>query len=148
MKKASFTILFVLLHLVVYSQFDRNSMSPRELTLSFIEDYKKWNDFAFNSEKDDVLIEEKYKNDIINKYCLTSKKYKNISFGSESSHCPLKEKIVFENTRTNVSVVTTKYKDIKLGLVENFEYHFVKFSGKWYLNEVYNIDKEGKYEGL
>ncbi|WP_136668723.1 hypothetical protein [Flavobacterium sp. H122] len=116
--------------------------------MQFIEDYKKWNDFAFANGKEELTIEENYKKEVIRKYCLPNKKFQNISFGSESSHCPLKEKIVSESTRTNVSVVATTYKDSKLGLEEKFEYHYVKVDGRWYLSEVYYIDGNGKYEGL
>lgn len=148
MKKTYFIFFYFIFQSFCFSQVDKNLAAPRELTMRFIEDYKLWNEFAFKNGKDDALIEEKYKKDIIYKYCLPSKKFQNISFGSESSHCPLKEKIVSENTRTNVSVVSTKYKDAKLGVEERYEYHYVKVEGKWYLNEVYYVDDEGKYEGL
>lgn len=124
-------------------------MTPTELTLHFISDYKKWNDFAFQNAKEGVLIEEKYKNDLISYYCLPNKKYQNIAFSNESSHCPLKEKIIFQDIKSKAAIIRTLYKDPKLDFIQNiYEYHFDKIKNVWYLIEVYLVDKNGKYEGL
>lgn len=148
MQKKYFIYFLSFFYSFCFSQIDAKVNTPRELTLQFIQDYKQWNDFAFKNGDNTSLIEEKYREKIIYKYCLPSKSFQNIAFGSESSHCPLKEKIIAENTRTNVSVVNTRYKDHKLGIEDRYEYHYIKVDGKWYLNEVYYVDGEGKYEGL
>lgn len=148
MRKIYLTIFLSFFYFLTYSQVATSLNTPREITLRFIADYKQWNDFAFKNGDNLLLIEEKYKENIITKFCLPLKKFQNLAYGSQSSHCPLKEKIVSENTRSNVSVITTRFKDRTLGIVDNYEYHYVKVEDKWYLNEVYYVDSEGKYEGL
>ena len=69
--------------------------TPSEITLEFIKDFKKWNDFAYNlslnNNNSEDLIESEYKKIII-KFCQATKSHQGISFGSHSDHCPEKEK--------------------------------------------------------
>ena len=132
-----------------FSQKDRKAMTPHELTLAYISEYEKWNDFAFKNQNEDVKIEEKYKIDIILKFCLPTKKYQNIAFGSESSHSLSYEKITFEDVKSKSAIIKTLCKDPKRNYLNDvYEYHFDKINNVWYLIEVYLVDKDGKYKGL
>ena len=126
--------------------------TPSEITLEFIKDFKKWNDFAYNlslkNNNSDDLIESEYKK-IITKFCQATKFHQGISFGSHSDHCPEKEKISKEIIKKNTAIIKTKFRDPKNSFQDaEYEYHFIKIENKWFLEEVYLVDKDGKYEGL
>ena len=128
------------------------SNTPSEITIEFIKDFKKWNDFAYNlslnNNNSDDLIEFEYKK-IITKFCQATKSHQGISFGSHSDHCPEKEKISKEIIKTNSAIIKTKFKDPKNSFRDaDYEYHFIKIKNNWFLEEVYLIDEDGKYEGL
>lgn len=125
--------------------------NPSKLTIEFIKDYKKWNDFAYNlsqTNTNDEKIEIEYKK-IISKYCQSSKTHQGISYGSNSNHCPDQEKIIKEVIKKNKAIITTKFRDKEFDYLESdYEYHFIKVDEKWFLEEIYLIDEEGKYEGI
>ena len=138
-------ILSLFLQYRVVSQ-ESSLNTPSKLTIEFIKDYKKWNDLAYSlnqNGKEYEIIEKEYKK-IISKYCLEGKIHQGISFGSDSNHCPEREKI-----KTDKAIITTKFKDKMFDYLESdYEYHYIKVNDKWYLEEIYLIDEEGKYEGL
>ena len=126
--------------------------TPSEITLEFIKDFKKWNDFAYNlslnNNNSEDLIESEYKKIII-KFCQATKSHQGISFGSHSDHCPEKEKISKEIIKKNSAIIKTKFKDPKNSFLDaEYEYHFIKIENNWFLEEVYLVDEDGKYEGL
>ncbi len=148
------TIFFLILGLtsnLLVSQ-ETNLKTPAEITLEFINDYKKWNDFAnnlsMNDKNSDEIIELEYKK-IITKYCQANKTYQGISFGSHSNHCPEFEKITKAIVKKESAVIKTKFVDPSNSFRNaNYEYHFVKIENNWFLEEVFLVDKEEKYEGL
>lgn len=94
MKIIYLIILSLLTQNGVMSQ-ESKSNDPSKLTIEFIKDYKKWNDYAYNlsqTKNNDENIANEYKK-IISKYCQLGKIHQGISFGSDSNHCPEKEKI-------------------------------------------------------
>ena len=94
MKPFYLFILSLVPSLIVSQEINLNT--PSEITLEFIKDFKKWNDFAYNinlnNNNSDDLIEFEYQK-IITKFCQANKSHQVISFGSHSDHCPEKEKI-------------------------------------------------------
>lgn len=128
------------------------SNTPSEITLEFIKDFKKWNDYAYNlslvKSDNDEQIELEYKK-IISKFCKENKKHQGISFGSHSNHSPEFEKITKTIVKKESAIIKTKFIDPSNSFRNaNYEYHFVKIENKWFLEEVYLVDKDGKYEGL
>ena len=128
------------------------SNTPSEITIEFIKDFKKWNDYAYNlslvKSDNDELIELEYKK-IISKYCKENKKHQGISFGSHSNHSPEFEKITKAIVKKESVIIKTKFVDPSNSFRNaNYEYHFVKIENKWFLEEVYLVDKDGKHEGL
>ena len=128
------------------------SNTPSEMTLEFIKDFKKWNDYAYNLslERSDnnEIIELEYKK-IISKFCKENKKHQGISFGSHSNHSPEFEKITKAIVKKESAIIKTKFIDPNNSFRNaNYEYHFVKIENKWFLEEVYLVDEDGKYEGL
>ena len=150
MKIIYLIILSLLTQHGVMSQ-EIKSNDPSKLTIEFIKDYKKWNDYAYNlsqTKNNDENIEKEYKK-IISKYCQLGKIHQGISFGSDSNHCPEKEKISKEIIKKNSAIIKTKFKDPKNSFLDaEYEYHFIKIENNWFLEEVYLIDEDGKYEGL
>lgn len=131
---------------------ESNLKTPAEITLEFIKDYKKWNDFVYNlsnnDKNSDEIIELEYKK-IITKYCQANKIYQGISYGSHSNHCPDKESISKVHIKKNSAIIKTKFVDPSNSFRNaNYEYHFVKIENNWFLEEVFLVDKEEKYEGL
>lgn len=143
-------ILSLVTHLV-QSQ-ENYSNTPSEITMEFIKDFKKWNDYAYNlsleNRNNDEQIEIEYKK-IISKFCKENKIHQGISFGSHSNHSPEFEKITKAIVKKESAIIKTKFVDPSNSFRNaNYEYHFVKIENKWFLEEVYLVDKDGKYEGL
>ncbi len=135
----------------VFSQTQQRS--PSEITKSFIADYKIWNDQAHflyekEKEKSDKTVEDTYQQ-LITKYCQEGKKHQPLAFGSESIHHPEHEQIINEKIKGNKAIVKTEYKKSEpVKITDHYEYHFIKINNQWYLEEVYYVDEDGKYEGL
>ena len=128
------------------------SNTPSEMTLEFIKDFKKWNDYAYNlslvKSDNDEQIELEYKK-IISKFCKENKIHQGISFGSHSNHSPEFEKITKAIVKKESAIIKTKFVDPSNSFRNtNYEYHFVKIENKWFLEEVYLVDKDGKHKGL
>ncbi len=142
-------ILSLVTHL---AQSQETYYTPSEKTLEFIKDFKKWNDYAYNlsleKSDNDEQIELEYKK-IIYKFCKENKIHQGISFGSHSTHSPEFEKITKAIVKKESAIIKTKFVDPSNSFRNaNYEYHFVKIENKWFLEEVYLVDKDGKYEGL
>ena len=150
MKIIFFLILSFTSNLLVSQETNLNT--PSKITLEFIKDYKKWNVFAYNLSRNDnnsdEIIELEYKK-IITKYCQENKNYQGISFGSHSNHCPDKESISKVRIKKNSAIIKTKFKDPNNSFRDAiYEYHFINIENNWFLEEVFLVDKDGKYEGL
>lgn len=143
-------ILSLISNFVISQEIYLNT--PSKITLEFIKDFKKWNDYAYNlslerSDNNEV-IELEYKK-IISKFCKENKTFQGISFGSHSNHSPEFEKITRAIVKKESAIIKTKFIDPSNSFRNaNYEYHFVKIENKWFLEEVYLVDKDGKYEGL
>jgi hypothetical protein len=127
--------------------------TPSKIVQSFISDYKNWNDLAISQnekeqEKADRMIEEAYQR-LIEKYCQAGKKHQPLAYGSVSAHHPEHERIISEKTKGNKAIVKTEQKNQKPpNSVDHYEYHLININNQWFLEEVYYVDEDGKYEGL
>ncbi|MBT30023.1 MAG: hypothetical protein CMO01_10225 [Thalassobius sp.] len=128
-------------------------MTPAELTIAFIEDYKKWNDFAYKLGKEktsenNLKISSAY-HDLIRKFCSVSKEVQPLAYGSESNHCPDQESIVTESIVGNTASIITKFQNRNFDFLSHvYEYEFCIENGKWILDELYLVDKTGKFKCL
>lgn len=155
MKKLMKTFYFIFLFILSEIAISQETIlkAPSEITMEFIKDFKVWNDFAYNlckvkNEANSGIIENEYKK-IIHKYCLPNKVHEPISFGSHSNHCPERESIFKESIKKDTAIIKTRFRDKDFDFLNNdYEFHFVKNDNKWYLEEIYLVDKDGKYEGL
>ncbi len=151
MKLQSLTILLLL----TINGLGQNEKlkSPSDLAKEFIIDYYEWNNYAVKKDQektatDDAKIEKKYRK-IIRKYCGTKKDYQGISYGTLASHNPKYEKIVDQLLEGSKAIVITKYIDPERSYdYADYEYHFIRKKNRWFLEEVYYVDEEGKYKSL
>lgn len=128
--------------------------SPAALTLSFIGDYKNWNDYAIATSEsggDDARwkIEKAY-DELILKYCRETLKYQPIAFGSRSSHDPEMEKILNVEQGPSEATVYTKHEREVAGtdLSNFYEYRYELEADRWYLVSVAVVIDGERYEGL
>jgi len=146
-------ITLILLLTISCSGQNKKMKTPTELTKEFIIDYKKWNDFAFDTsknkdEKADYKIEKMY-DDLILKFCSPEKKYQGLAYGSDSDHCPNQELVIEEIIDSTKAIVKTKFTNEKFSFIQHdFEYHFILNENKWILEELYLVDDDGKYKSL
>lgn len=125
-------------------------MTPEEITLAFISDYKIWNDMAFSlsdfddafNEEAEAQIEREYE-DMIQKYCPPDKVYQGISYGSESSHDPEIETIEEVSITNTTAIVNTHMPDN-----DNYEFSYIRTNSQWYLDEIYYLADGEKYPCL
>jgi hypothetical protein len=128
--------------------------SPEKLTLEYIKDFKKWNDYAYKIENENQPNAqwnyEKAYDDIILKYCRETLKYQGLAFGSESRHDPEREKIINSEILNGKAVITTKHKRIvaNTDLSNIYEYRFELENNRWYLTSVVVVIDGERYEGL
>ncbi len=133
---------------------DIAKMSPEKLTLSFIKDFKDWNDYAMSleesyDEKSGWKIGRAY-DDLILKYCRESLKYQPLAYGSESRHNPEKEKIINVKKGEKSAIVYTKH-ERRIGnadLSNFYEYRFEWEANRWFLTSVAVVIDGMRYEGL
>jgi len=87
---------------------------------------------------------------VLAKYCRPGFKGEPIAFGSHSSHDPSHEKIVSVVVESNKAIVKTKHtkRRASLEMEDDYEYHLSFDDARWYLEQVYYVDADGKYEGL
>ena len=129
-------------------------MTPEEITLSFIKEFKEWNDHAMelsesNHEKARWNIEKEY-DDIILKYCRETLKYQPLAYGSEARHNPEKEKILNIKYHGDTAIVYTKHerKVASVDLSNFYEYSFEKEGDRWYLVSIAVVINGERHEGL
>jgi hypothetical protein len=140
--------------LAITSAQGAENMSPEEITLAFIRDYKEWNDYAMEldgsgDEKAGWNIGKAY-DDIILKYCRKSLEYQPLAYGSESSHAPENEKVLKVEQGEHTATVHTKHERMvaNVDLSNLYEYSFEKEAGRWYLVSVAVVIDGEKYDGL
>lgn len=129
---------------------------PESIVLAFIQDYKSWNDRAYeeserleHSEQAMIRAEAEYRK-LLSKYCRPGFAGEPIAFGSESSHDISREKVDSVIIDGKNAIVKTRHTK-KRGPVEmedDYEYHLSLDGARWYLEQVYYVDADGKYEGL
>lgn len=129
---------------------------PESIVLAFIQDYKSWNDRAHeeaesleHSEQAMDRAEAEYEK-LLSKYCRPGFSGEPIAFGSQSSHDISREKVVSVIIDGKNAIVKTKHTDKRgsLEMEDDYEYHLSLDGARWYLEQVYYVDADGKYEGL
>lgn len=148
--------LFILLSALISNNVNAVSfaVSPESLVNQFIVDYRQWNDKAVQLDSkrpngEGVKQAEIEYSKLLKKYCLPGFKGQQISFGSESTHQPELEKIVSNTTSKVKAIVKTQAKSNEVdSFIADYEYHLIYKSERWYLEEVFYMDSEGKYESL
>ncbi|MDR7307411.1 hypothetical protein [Rhodoferax saidenbachensis] len=127
---------------------------PELLVQQFIEDYQEWNDKALKLSAqlpsgEGIKLAEAAYIELLKKFYLPSFKGQPIAFGTESDHSPRQERIVSSNISIKTAVVTTKSEStVVSNFVADYEYHLIYQPRRWYLEEVYYVDDDGRYAGL
>lgn len=123
--------------------------TPESVVLAFMADYTDWNRRAYERADADpggAIAQAEYR-ELLRKYCRPGFSGKLIAFGSESSHDPAREAILSMATRGETAIVRTRLTK-RYNLTSEYEYHLTFEDGRWYLDEIYFVDEEGKWESL
>jgi hypothetical protein len=124
---------------------------PKFVVEAFIADYLAWNDKAYVESKtsDENRAEADYQK-LLARYCRPGFTGEPISFGSDSSHGPLNETVVSVTTEGDSSIVKTRHiQDIdSFQFLSDYEYHLSREGDRWYLDRVFYVDAQGKYDCL
>lgn len=122
--------------------------TPENLVKNFIEDYFCWYKKCFGMRTFEQMEAEYQK--FINKYCRSDFQPLGVAFGSNPSHHPDNEKIILVETFGNTSIVKTQHTlDYDFGkFVSDYEFHLFYENERWYLNQIFYVTDEGRYEGL
>lgn len=126
--------------------------SPEALVRAFQADYLRWNNDAvvFDAKHGTLtaldMAEVEYAK-LLKKYCRPDFKGEPIAFGDESSHDPAKEHTLSVQVSEPNAVVRTELHR-KSGYRPVFEYELLKVDGRWYLLQIYLLDKGQRIPGL
>lgn len=130
--------------------------TPEGLVRAFMADYRDWNDRAYRStgaqgttERSMAAVQADYDR-LLSRYCRPDFKGEPIAFGSEADHDPAVETVLSVHTDGERSVVKTRHRRRVAGLLmeDDYEYRLSREHGRWYLDQVYYVDSEGKCPGL
>lgn len=129
--------------------------SPEKLLLEFMRDYKVWNDQSHQrSEREEFSeslmksIEASWKK-LTDKYCRDGFQGEPIAFGSESLHDTSRETIISVKINANVAIAKTESKNSHIAnYSDNYEYALSYDGRRWFLEQIYYVDDEGKYPAL
>jgi len=136
------------------SQKPLEDVGPEDVVLRFIEDYERWNNYAFqlsdNRSAEAMAAAESAYSALIGKYCESGYKHQPLAFGSDSNHDCKRESIVGSESTADTCIVRTKRTKVigKSSSQDDYEYHLKKGGRRWYLTSVLYVDRTGKYEGL
>jgi hypothetical protein len=114
----------------------------------YIEDFFHWNNKSSETESWHKIEAEYQK--IIEKYCRPEFQPLGFSFGRNPDHHPDNEKIILVETVGNKSIVKTQYTlDYGFGtFVSDYEFHLFYENNRWYLEHIFYVTDEGRYECL
>jgi hypothetical protein len=118
-------------------------------------DYKVWNDQSHQrSEREEFSeslmksIEASWKK-LTDKYCRDRFQGEPIAFGSESLHDTSRETIISVEINANVAIAKTESKNSHIAnYSDNYEYALSFDGRRWFLEQIYYVDDEGKYPAL
>jgi hypothetical protein len=122
--------------------------TPESLVKNFIEDFFQWNNKCPEIRTLQQIEAEYLK--IVEKYCRPNFQPLGVAFGSDSRHHPDNEKIISVETFGNETIVKTQNtKDYGFGkFVSDYEFHLSYENERWFLEQIYYVNEEGKYESL
>ena len=126
--------------------------SPVALVQAFITDYYNWNARAIARDATEEALaamdasEEDYAAVLV-PYIRKGFVGQSIAYGTESAHDPALERIVSIEEALGAAIVRTETLG-RSGFAHHYEYELSKNGGRWYLNEVWYVDADGKFRGL
>lgn len=87
---------------------------------------------------------------LIEKYCRSEFQPLGVAFGGDPAHHPDNEKIISVETFGNKSIVKTQNTlDYGFGkFVSDYEFHLSYENERWYLEQIFYVTDEGRYECL
>ncbi|NHB94784.1 hypothetical protein [Photorhabdus cinerea] len=151
MKKIFISLLVFVLCMLSTISFanDINFKDPKSLVNGFIYDYYNWNKNSLRSlEGENYFSPEKEYSNLLMKYCFPEKVGRNGSiYGQYPLHYPEGEKIMSSRIKRNTAIVVTKVPSRFSETdddVDIFEYQLFYKNNRWFINEVFSIDKTGK----
>ena len=122
--------------------------TPESLVKVFIEDYFQWYKKCFEMRTVEHIEIEYQK--IITKHCLPNFQPLGVAFGSNPRHHPDNEKIISVETFNNKSIVKTEHTlGYEFGkFVSDYEFHLSYENERWYLEQIFYVTEEERYECL
>ena len=145
------SIAAMLLMLTCVAAADDWNETPEALVHQFQVDYFAWNRNAFATgvklgmTEATPIAESEYRA-LLRKYTMPSFAGEPVSFGSESSYDPVKERILSVNVTVDRAVVRTELPRENYSPV--YDYELVNSDGRWYLAQIYLVDDDGRHPGL
>lgn len=126
--------------------------SPEALVRAFQADYLRWNHQAMALEAKHGaltaldLAEQAYAR-LLQKYCLPGFKGEPITFGTESVHGSTNERVMAVEENGSKAIVRTQVEHHS-GYWPVYEYELTRREGRWYLLQIYLLDKGERIPGL
>lgn len=131
-----------------------SAATPDGLVRAFLVDYQAWNDRAqraseIDGERGMELAQADYDR-LLRVYCRPGFRGEPLAFGSRSNHSPADERILSTEIDGAHALVRTRDTHTIAGTVldADYEYQLIRADGRWYLEQVYYVDDEGKYPSL
>ncbi|SFL29854.1 hypothetical protein [Lysobacter sp. cf310] len=129
--------------------------TPDGLVRAFLADYQAWNDRAQRAvetegqERGVARAQADYDR-LLRAYCQPGFRGEPLAFGSRANHSPADERILSTDIDGARAVVRTRDTHTIAGTVleADYEYRLIRADGRWYLQQVYYVDDEGRYPSL
>lgn len=129
--------------------------TPEGLVRAFLADYQAWNDRAVRAsetlgdERGMDAAQADYDR-LLARYARPGFRGEPIAFGSDASHSPTAERVLSVDVQGAGAVVRTRHsrRIANVLLEDDYEYELKRERGRWYLEQVYYVDAEGRYPGL
>lgn len=128
--------------------------TPEGMVRAYMADYRAWNDAAVRASE--TLGNERGMRSalagydrLLAKYCRRGFRGEPIAYGSEA-HDPANERVLSVQIQGERATVKTRqsYMLVNLLMEDDYEYELSREHGRWYLDQVYYVDSEGRYPGL
>jgi hypothetical protein len=132
------------------------SREPRLLVAEFIREFQRWNDRANDDasarpdeETDWKAIDAEWMDRVIGRFCRPGFRAGPIAFGSDSRHHPEREEILSADVSGDRATVKTRAAvPILADRYNQYEYELTRDGGRWYLEQLFYVDEEGRWPEL
>ncbi len=133
--------------------------TPEKIVMSFISDYRDWNDRSYRIEKPRLRFwlygfyehrferSEKAYRKLLDKYCGPDFEGQCITYGTHASHHPDREKIQSTKVTGDKATVKTIMVDVH-GMDWEYEYRLKKEGDRWLLIALNYLDGNQKHPEL